>query len=136
MNKTLTQHKSGRKVVASVQTKWRPYNPKVIQQRIAEGEVTPKAGFYVVMVKAGAGCKKYMESLLLLHFAGKATYEWPKFPEGDWSFQWDLTDGMHLWHVACDYDEHEPVDPDILNEAERLLPAFIEANPNHFQVTP
>jgi len=125
-------HKVGRRTVASVEFEWRPYNPKVIELHLRRG-IIPKGGYYAVMVKAGAGCKKYMKELLRLHHTGGATYEWPKFPDGDWKYQWGYGDGMHLWHAEHDLDESEPIDPDVLDEARRLLLAYVEANPAYFR---
>jgi hypothetical protein len=125
-------HKVGKRTVASVEFEWRPYNPEVIKLW-SRGGIIPKGGFYTVMVKAGAGCKKYMKELLRLHHAGSATYEWPKFPDGDWKYQWAHTDGMHLWHTVPDADESETIDPAVLDEARRLLLAYVEANPAYFR---
>lgn len=74
-----------------------------------------------------------MKELLQLHHMGSATYEWPKFPDGDWKYQRDITDGMHLWRTKPDLDESEPIDPDVLDEARRLLLAGVEANPAYFR---
>ena len=125
-------HKVGKRTVASVEFEWCPYDPEVLKLRSRDG-IIPKGGFYTVMVKAGAGCKKYMNELLRLHHMGSATYEWPKFPDGSWTDQWNITDGMHLWHVEPDADESEPIDPDVLDEARRLLLAYVEANPAYFR---
>ena len=125
-------HKIGKRTVASVESSWRPYNPEVIKLR-SRGGIIPKGGYYGVMVKVGAGCRKYMKELLRLHHMGSVTYEWPKFPDGDWKYQWGLTDGMHLWHAEPDLDESEPIDPDVLDEARRLLLAYVEANPAYFR---
>lgn len=40
---------------------------------------------------------------------------------------------MHLWHAEPDADESEPIDPDVLDEARRLLLAYVEANPAYFR---
>jgi len=125
-------HKVGKRTVASVEFGWHPYDPGFIKLR-SRGGIIPKGGFYTIAVKAGTGCKKYMKELLRLHHMGSATYEWPKFPDGIWKYQWDTTDGMHLWHTVPDADESETIDPDVLDEARRLLLAYVKANPAYFR---
>jgi hypothetical protein len=123
--------RSGRQILASVMWKWHPYHPAVIARRAASG-LTPKAGWHEVTVVAGAGCKRYMKGLLQRHFEGGAPYTWPQYPPGNWKHSWAYADGMHLWLAVHDVEQADALDPDILDEALRLMHAYIDANPSYF----
>jgi hypothetical protein len=123
--------KSGKRVVASVMWKWHPYRLGVVELRSKAG-FAPKTGWYEVKVVAGAGCKKYMKNLLQSHFQHGTPYEWPKFNQSIWNYNWNYSDGMNLFYAAHGFDQTDSICICIVDEAKRLMQTYVADNPNYF----